>query len=97
MTKVAIQIPDELSQFVEKSVQSGAYHDADEFFASLLYNLKEQSDAELTEEEQQKLSALRGDIQHATDQLDRGEGIRNFDFDAFLAERHRIHAAEQSV
>lgn len=97
MTKVAIQIPDELSQFVEKSVQSGAYHDADEFFASLLYNLKEQSDAELTEEEQQKLSALREDIKHATDQLDRGEGIRDFDYDAFLTERHRIHAAGQSV
>jgi Arc/MetJ-type ribon-helix-helix transcriptional regulator len=94
MTKVAIQIPDELSQFVEESVQSGAYHDADEFFVSLLYNLKEQSDAELTEEEQQKLSALRGDIEHAAGQLDRGEGIRDFDYDAFLAERHRIHAGK---
>ena len=97
MAKVAIQIPDELSQFVEKSVQSGACHDADDFFASLLYNLKEQSDADLTDEEQQNLSSLRGDIQHAADQLDRGDGIRDFNYDAFIAERHRIHAAGQSV
>jgi Arc/MetJ-type ribon-helix-helix transcriptional regulator len=95
MTQVAIQIPDELSQFVEESVQSGAYHDTDEFFASLLYSLKEQSDAELTEVERQKLSALRGDIQHAAEQLDRGEGIRDFDYDAFLAERHRLRAGGQ--
>jgi Arc/MetJ-type ribon-helix-helix transcriptional regulator len=94
MTKVAIQLPDDLNQFVEKSVQSGAYHDADEFFASLLYNLKEQSDADLTEEEQQKLVALRSDVQHAVGQLDRGEGIRDFDYDAFLAERHRLHAGK---
>lgn len=97
MTRVAIQIPDELNQFGENSVQSGAYHDADEFLGSELYNLKEQSDAELTEEEQQKLSALRGDIQHAADQLDRGESIRDFSYDAFLAERHRLHAAGPSA
>ena len=92
MTKVAIQIPDELNQFVESSVQSGAYHDADEFFTSVLYNLKEQSDVELTDEERQKLAALSGDIQHAADQLDRGEGVRDFNYDAFLTERRRVHA-----
>lgn len=52
---------------------------------------------ELTEEEQQKLAALRGDIQHAADQLDRGEGVGDFNYDAFLAERHRVHAFRQPV
>ena len=97
MTQVAIQLPEELNRFVEQSVQSGAYHDKDEFFVSMLYNLKEQSESNLTDEEQQKFTALRGDIQHAADQLDRGEGIRNFDCDFFLAERHRLHTSAQST
>lgn len=88
---IAIQLPDELNQFVEKSIQSGAYLDANDFFASLVYSMKEQVDAELNEDEQLKVAALRSDVQHAAAQLDRGEGIRGFNCEAFLAERHRLH------
>ena len=97
MTSLAIQLPDDLSQFVSTTVNSGGYHDADEFFVSLLTTFKEQVEAPLTEEEQSKIAALRQDVQHAADQLDRGEGIRDFDWDAFLAERHRAHAARKSA
>ncbi len=95
MTQVAIQIPDELNQFVNRSVQNGAYHDAGEFMVSMLYSLKEQSEAPLTEEEKQKLLTLRSDVQHAADQLDRGEGIRAFNWEAFLAERHQAFAIKR--
>ncbi len=85
MTEVAIQLPDELDQFVRRSVSSGAYHDADEFFVSVLSN------------EQAKLTDLRRDVQHAAAQLDRGEGVTHLDWDAFLAERHRAHAVRHSL
>jgi len=97
MTQVAIQLPDELSQFVQKSVDSGAYQSADEFFVSVVATFKEQVESRLTAEEEAKLATLRADVQHAADQLDRGEGIRDFDWDAFLADRHRAHAARNSA
>lgn len=97
MTQVAIQLPDELNQFVQKSVDSGAYHNADEFFVSVVATFKEQVESCLTAEDESKLAALRVDVQHAADQLDRGEGIRDFDWDAFLADRHRAHAARISA
>ncbi|MDB6074555.1 MAG: hypothetical protein JWO89_2195 [Verrucomicrobiaceae bacterium] len=97
MTEVAIQLPDELDQFVRRSVNSGAYHDADEFFVSVLSNFKELIEAPLAEAEQTKLADLRRDVQHAADQLDRGEGVANLDWDAFLAERHRAHATRKPL
>jgi Arc/MetJ-type ribon-helix-helix transcriptional regulator len=48
MTQVAIQLPDELSQFVQKSVDSGAYQNADEFFVSVVATFKEQVESRLT-------------------------------------------------
>ena len=97
MTTLAIQLPDHLSQFVRSSVQSGAYNDADEFFASVLSTFKEQAESPLTEEESTKLASLRADIQHAVAQADRGEVIQGFDMAAFLVERHREHAARQTA
>ncbi len=97
MPSLAIQIPDDLSQFVSASVQSGAYHDADEFFVSMLTSFKEQTESPLTEEENAKLATLRADIQHAVDQADRGEVIHGFNMASFLAERHREHAARQTA
>lgn len=97
MTEVAIQLPDELDQFVRRSVDSGAYHDADEFFISVLSNLKELIEAPLSETEQTKLADLRKDVQHAAEQLDRGEGVAQLDWDAFLAERHHAHAVRHSL
>lgn len=52
-----------------------------------------ESQIEALHEESAKLASLRADIQHAVDQVDRGEVIRDFDMTAFLAERHREHAA----
>ncbi|MCX6855650.1 MAG: type II toxin-antitoxin system ParD family antitoxin [Verrucomicrobia bacterium] len=97
MTSLAIQLPDELSQFVSASVNSGGYQDADEFFVSILSTFREQAESTLTDEESAKLASLRADIQHAVDQADLGEVIRDFDMTAFLAERHREHAARQTA
>ena len=89
MTHVAVQLPDELNQFVQQSIASGAYHNTDEFFVSVLATLKEQAVSELSEAEERKLSELRPEIQLGMDQLDRGQSVSNLDWDAFLAERHR--------
>ncbi|MDB6137152.1 MAG: hypothetical protein JWO94_224 [Verrucomicrobiaceae bacterium] len=97
MTGVAIQLPDELDAFVREAVKSGAYHDADEFFVSVLSNFKELVEAPLSEPEQAKLADLSRDVQHAADQLDRGEGVRYLDWNAFLAERHGEHAAHKNL
>ncbi|CAN5810755.1 hypothetical protein BH11VER1_BH11VER1_03810 [soil metagenome] len=93
MTQVAIQIPDELNQFLLESVRTGDYQNMDEFFVSMLYNLKEQSEAELTIEDGQKLTVLRNDISDAIKALEHGEGIPDLNYEAFLAERHRVYEA----
>ena len=51
--------------------------------------------SDLSEADKVKLEALRQDIQAAADSLDRGEG-HELDWDAFLAERHRAHAARKA-
>jgi Arc/MetJ-type ribon-helix-helix transcriptional regulator len=100
MTQIAIHIPDDLSQFVERSVKNGAWGNAEEFVVSMLYHEKEKSDAaefdesKLHPEDKAKLAALRQDIQLGIDSLDRGEGIRNFDWDAFLERKNREHVAD---
>jgi Arc/MetJ-type ribon-helix-helix transcriptional regulator len=97
MTQVAIQLPDELSQFVNKSVQAGDFHNADEFFISIVSMYKDRVETRLSEADEAKLVALRADIQIAVDQADRGEIIRDFQMEDFLAERHREHAALKSA
>ena len=97
MTQVAIQLPDELSQFVNKSVQAGEYHNADEFFINVLSIYKDQVEERLSEADEAKLAALRADIQIAVDQAERGDVIRNFDVKEFLAERHAAFAERQSA
>jgi putative addiction module CopG family antidote len=90
MTQVAVQLPDELNRFVQQSIASGAYQNTDEFFVSVLASLKEQAESELSDEEERRLAALRADLQLGVDQLDRGETVKDLDWDdAFLAERHR--------
>lgn len=91
MTQVAIQLPDELTQFVNQSVQSGGFHNADEFFISVVSMYKDQVEEGLTEADQAKLDNLRRDIQIGMDQLDRGEGSE-MNWDEFFAQRHRAHA-----
>lgn len=91
MTQVAIQLPDELSQFVTQSVQSGGFHNADEFFISVVSMYKDQVEEGLSEADQTKLDSLRRDIQVGMDQLDRGEGSE-MNWDEFFANRHRVYA-----
>lgn len=97
MTQVAIQLPEELNRFVQKSVESGAYHNTDEFFVSVLAIFKEQIESPLTAQDETKLATLRSDIQLAVDQVGRGEVIRGFEMEDFLAERHRAFAARRSA
>lgn len=97
MTSLAIQLPDDLGQFVNRAVKSGGYHDTNAFFVSVLATFKEQVESPLTDEESDALHSLKADIQHAVDQADRGEVIRDFDMTDFLADRHREHAARQTA
>jgi antitoxin ParD1/3/4 len=93
MTQVAIQLPDELSQFVNKSVEAGQYANADELFINVLSIYKDQVEERLSESDQARLECLRRDIETGINQLDRGEGIE-IDWNEFRAERHREHAAK---
>ena len=93
MTQVAFQLPDDLGQFVQSTVRSGGFHDASEFFTSIVATLKEQAESPLTREEELKLASLKADIQHAVEQAERGEVISDFSMEAFLQERHREHSA----
>lgn len=97
MTQVAIQLPDELSQFVNRTVQTDGYHNADEFFINVVSMYKDQVEERLSEADEAKLAALRADIQIAVDQADRGEVIRNFDVKEFLAERHAAFTERHSA
>jgi Arc/MetJ-type ribon-helix-helix transcriptional regulator len=97
MNSLAIQLPDELNQFVLSAVESGGYHNADEFFVSMLSSFKEQVESPLSEEEAAKLASLRADIQYAVEQAERGEVIHDFNMAAFLVERHREHTAHQTA
>lgn len=96
MTQVAIQLPDELSQFVNQSVRSGGFHNADEFFISVVSMYKDQVEEGLSEADQTKLESLRRDIQVGIDQLDRGEGSE-MNWDEFFAQRHSAYAERHST
>ncbi|MBL9144105.1 MAG: hypothetical protein JNM99_10545 [Verrucomicrobiaceae bacterium] len=96
MTQVAIQLPDELSQFVNKTVQTDGYHNADEFFINVVSMYKDQVEERLSEADQAKLEALSRDIQVGIEQLDRGEA-GEMNWDEFFAERHRAYAERQRV
>ncbi len=96
MTEVAIQLPDDLSQFVKESVQAGDYPNADELFASVLSMYKVQMETRLSAEDQAKIDSLRSDIQLAVDQAARGEVIPGFDIESFLTARHAVHATSQN-
>lgn len=71
MTEVAISLTDELRDFVEKSVDSGVFHNASELVANAIHSLKAQ--------EQVKLETLRAEIAIGVAQADRGEFV---EFDA---------------
>ena len=85
MTQVAVKLPDDLRSFVDQSVKSGDFSDAGDFMVNLLYNVKAQSESELSEEQQAKLATLRAEIAVGIAQADQGDFVE-FTADEILAE-----------
>ena len=85
MTDIAVHIPDDLKPFVDKSVKSGSFSDAGDFVINLLYNVKAQSESELSEEQRAILAALRTEIAVGVDQAERGDFVE-FTADQIIAE-----------
>lgn len=81
MTQLAIKLTDELNDFVQASVQSGAFHNASEMVANALHALKSQDEA--------KLAALRSEISYGAEQAQRGEFVE-FDAETVIADRKRL-------
>jgi Arc/MetJ-type ribon-helix-helix transcriptional regulator len=96
MTHVAIQLPDELSQFVNKSVEAGDFHSTDEFFTSIVSMYKDNVETRLSEADEAKIASLRYDVQHAAAQLDQAGGSE-MNWDEFFADRHQAYAERQSA
>ena len=92
MTEVALQLPADLEPFIAASVKTGAFSDAGEFMVNLLYNVKAQSESELSEEQQAKLSALRAEIAIGIEQAERGDFVE-FDASEIIAAGRARRAA----
>ncbi|MES2709333.1 MAG: hypothetical protein V4726_22235 [Verrucomicrobiota bacterium] len=94
MTQVAIQLPDELKVFVDRSVKSGLFSDVSDFVVNLLYNVKAQSEIELDEDSRAKLAVLRSEIAVGVAQAERGDFV-DFTAGDIIAEAHarRAHSA----
>lgn len=75
MTQVAVKLPDDLKPFVDQSVKAGEFSDAGDFMVNLLYNIKAQSESELSEEQQAKLATLRAEIAIGVTQADAGDFV----------------------
>lgn len=75
MTQVAVKLPDELKPFVDQSVKSGAFSDVSDFMVNLLYNVKAQSESELSEEQQAKFAVLRAEIAVGIEQAEQGDFV----------------------
>ena len=93
MTQVAVKLPDDLKTFVDQSVKSGAFHDAGDFMVNLLYNIKAQSESELSEEQQAKLATLRAEIAVGITQADAGDFVE-FSADEIIAAGRARRVAE---
>jgi antitoxin ParD1/3/4 len=61
-----ISLPEALKEFALKRVEDGAYSNPSDYVRALI---------RADRERQQKLEALRRDVQVGIDELDRGEGI----------------------
>jgi Arc/MetJ-type ribon-helix-helix transcriptional regulator len=96
MTQVAIQIPDDLKPFIERSVKSGLFSDAADFVVNLLYNVKAESESELSEQDLAKLAVLKTEIAIGVDQIKRGE-IAEFDAEDIIARGRARLAAKQTA
>ena len=93
MTQVAIQIPDDLEPFIEKSVKTGLFSDVGDFVVNLLYNIKAESETDLSAEQKDKLSALRAEIAIGVEQADRNEFVEFTAEDIIAQGRIRLATA----
>ena len=96
MTQVAVKLPDDLKAFVDQSVKSGAFQDAGDFMVNLLYNIKAQSESELSEEPQAKLANLRAEIAVGITQADAGDYVE-FTADEIIAAGRNCRAASMAL
>jgi antitoxin ParD1/3/4 len=64
---MAVLIPKELEDYAQQKVESGEFESKEAFVAEAM---------RLYREMESRHDALRRDVQHGVDQLDRGEGIR---------------------
>ncbi len=95
MTQIAVQIPDDLKPFIDRSVKAGLFGDAADFVVNLLYHAKAESEVELSEEQRLKLAALRKEIAVGIDQAERGEFVE-FSAEEIIAEgRSRLAASNR--
>jgi antitoxin ParD1/3/4 len=78
-TTLHISLPDALKEFALKRVEEGAYSNPSDYVRTLI---------RADRERQQKLEALRRDIQAGIDELDRGEGIPADEVFDRLRQRH---------
>lgn len=101
MSQIAISLPDDLQSFVTEAVRSGRYSSEGEFVLNMLYQVKEQEEQapldmdSLSAEEKETLNALREDVRLGLDQLERGEGVRDLNWDAFIREMHQERDASK--
>lgn len=87
MIQLAVSLPEDLGVFVENTVQSGAYAGPSELISQALYSYRNQFELEHI-----KLSRLKKDIQVGIDQLERGDVVKDFDVEDFLADMKREKA-----
>ncbi len=97
MTQVALQIPDDLQPFIDRSVKSGAFRNAADFLVNLLYNIQAESESFTDIEASEKLTHLRSEVNIGIEQLRNGESAE-FDAEdviqrgkARLAAKARLH------
>ena len=96
MTQVALQIPDDLRPFIDRSVESGMFSNASDFLVNLLYNVKAESEAELSEEQNAKLTVLRSKIAIGIEQLRTGQSAE-FDAEDIIARGRARLAAKRTT
>lgn len=86
MATTSMSLSRHWQDFIQTQIDSGRYASASEVVRESL---------RLMELREQKLAALRAHVAEGLAQIERGEGIRNFDFEAFVAEGEERLAERQ--
>jgi Arc/MetJ-type ribon-helix-helix transcriptional regulator len=99
MTQIPLQIPDDLTPFIERSVKSGPFSDAADFVLHLLYNVQSQSEAASIASQdagKQKFSELRAAVNIGIEQLRKGETVEFNPLDVIQRGRARFAAKAEA-